>query len=386
MRHDLISQRMATYAKASTEKREIINTERGKIMSNINTFIQSSHIHKDRYPQPAPEKAVFDGRSVFGAFDGVIKNVNIDETHRPLSIALPRFINRLRMKEWEAYQVSFDEGFICGAIYNMGAAVFNIMMFYEKTEKTVKANHIFGYPRNCVGNTLFGGTNSLETDAFKAEIRNNLEKGIVLISVDYSPSSKKRIPMVADLLLTMLSKPGVTIMPLGENRPLYTYKNLFKVEGSIKIGGRVFKMNERSLGIIDDHKGYYPRRTHYDWITCMGQIDGVHFGVNLCKNQALEPEKYCENILWLGKEAHLLPTVSFERLNGNWHICDKHKTVDITFFVDDSYVFRKMFFGSGANYIAPFGKVMGYVTDSDGNKIILDGMTSMGEDTNYVNI
>ncbi|NLV86976.1 MAG: DUF2804 family protein [Clostridiales bacterium] len=352
-----------------------------------NAFTRPDILHKERFPKSAPDCAVSEGRAIFGAFDGLIKDVNIHEAHRPLSLALPTFLNRQRIKEWEAYEVCFDEGFICGAIYNMGSAVFNVLMFYDRVDKTVKARQIFSYPRKCVQNSLINSVNSLKTGAFKAEIRNNLESGRVFISSDYSPRSPKHLPMGAELSFIALSSPVVTIMPLGENRPLYTYKNLFKAEGSIKIGDRVFKLNERSLGIIDDHKGYYHRHMHYDWMTCMGFSGGLPLGLNLCKNQALEPDKYCENILWLGERGHLLPNVDFQHLeNGDWQVFDKYGSVSLVFHIHDSYKLNRKFLGNGADYTAPFGTVTGFVIDGDGNKITLDGMTAMGEDISYNNI
>ncbi len=350
-------------------------------------FTRPDFLPEERFPKPAPYRAVSRGKAVFGAFDGLIKDVNIHEARRPLSFALPAFLNRWRIKEWEAYEVSFDEGFVCGAIYNLGSAVFNVLMFYDRADKTVKARQIFSYPQKCVQNSLINSVNSLKTGDFKAVIKNNLENGKVFISADYSPHSQKHIPMGAELSFTALSSPGLTIMPLGENRPLYTYKNLFKAEGSIKIGGRVFRLNERSLGIIDDHKGYYHRHMHYDWMTCMGFSEGLPLGLNLCKNQALEPEKYCENILWLGEGAHLLPNVDFRHLeNGDWQVFDKFGSVSLVFHIHDSYKLYRKFLGNGADYKAPFGTVTGFVLDGHGNKITLDGMTAMGEDISYHNI
>lgn len=35
--------------------------------------------------------------------------------------------------------------------------------------------------------------------------------------------------------------------------------------------------DDESTAIIDDHRGYYPRKAHYDWVTTMGkcEIDGM---------------------------------------------------------------------------------------------------------------
>lgn len=340
-----------------------------------------SYIHENRQPQSAPDAIVSDGKSVFGAFDGPIKNLNIIDAKKPLSPLLPHFVNGLRIKEWEAYEVCFDEGFICGAVYDLGMAVFNIMMFYDRATKKVVANQIFGAPRKCVKNTLMNSTNRLKTGAFETSINNQMQDGKVFIKADYSPKSKKKVPMAADLVLTSCATPSVTVMPLGENKPLYTQKEFFRAEGKIKIGNRIFTMNENSVAIIDDHKGYYPLHMHYDWVTGMGMSEGKPLGFNLCKNQAESPEKYSENLMWLNGELHLLPPVDFEHLeNGSWHVFDKYGAVDILFEIDDAYKLNTRFCLHSSKYLAPYGSIKGFAKDNLGNKIVLDGLTGMGED------
>lgn len=344
-----------------------------------------TYIVPERYPISAPRHAVTNGVSVFGAFDDVIADVNLDEARRPLGLALPRFFNNSRIKEWEAYEVSFDEGFICGAIYDMGELVFNVLIFYDREAKTVQANQIFGIPRKCVANSLYNTVNHLKTGDFEGRIENHFENGKVKIDCRYAPKAKGKLPMATDLSFTQCAPHGVTVMPLGENRPLYTLKGFFRAEGTISIGDRIFKMNERSTGIIDDHKGYYPRHAHYDWVTAMGSKNGSPLGINLCKNQALDGEKYCENIMWLNGGLHLLPPVEFVHENDRlWHVFDpKHGAVDLRFKIDDHYRLHKGLGGISSDYAAPYGVVEGFALDNDGNKIMLDGLLGMGEDIYY---
>ena len=354
-------------------------------IESTNGLEYPSYIHQNRRPMTAPEAIVTDGKSVFGAFDGPIRNLNIVDAIKPVSPMLPHFANGLRIREWEAYEVCFDEGFICGAIYDMGIAVFNVMMFYDRATKKVVANQIFGAPRKCVNNSLFNSTNYLKTGGFEASINNQIQNGKVYIKANYSPKSKKKISMATDLVFTSCAVPSITVMPLGENRPLYTQKEFFKAEGKIKIGDREFTMNENSVGIIDDHKGYYPMHMHYDWLTGMGLADGKPLGFNLCRNQAENPEMYSENLLWLNGECNLLPPVSFEHLeNGNWRVFDKYGAVDILFEINDAYNLTKGFGFHSTKYIAPFGNIKGFAKDISGNKIILDGLTGMGEDITVV--
>lgn len=342
------------------------------------------YINEGRRPQKAPDAIVTNGKSVFGAFDGPIKNLNIADAEKPISPMLPHFLNSFRIKEWEAYEVCFDEGFVCGAIYDLGVAVFNIMMFYDKAAKKVVANQIFGPHRKCVNDSLFNSTNHLKTGAFEAEINNQFQDGKAYIKASYAPSSKKKTPMSADLTITSCSVPSITVMPLGENRPLYTQKELFRAEGKIKIGAREFTMNENSVAIIDDHKAYYPSRMHYDWVTGMGVRDSTPIGINLCKNQAENPEVNSENLLWHNGNIHLLPPVEFTHLaDGNWHVFDKYGAVDLNFVIYDSFKVNTKLGLHSSNYTAPYGELRGFAKDSSGIKISLDGLTGMGEDVSF---
>ena len=31
--------------------------------------------------------------------------------------------------------------------------------------------------------------------------------------------------------------------------------------------------DENTTALIDDHRGYYPRKAHYDWLTTMGKFN-----------------------------------------------------------------------------------------------------------------
>ncbi len=343
-----------------------------------------SYISPERIPLKVPHSVVTDGNAVFGAFDGPFRDVNLMDAHRPLSRNIPDFFNRFRIKEWEAYEVSFDEGFVCGAIYDAGIMTFNIMMFYDLRSGKVTARQVFGPPGKCAGNTLINSANRLKTGGFSALIDNQFQTGKVYIKADCAPDAGGAAAMSANLTFTSCAKPTVTVMPLGENRPLYTHKELFHASGTISIGGEVFHMSERSLGIIDDHKGFYPRHMHYDWVTCVGNHEGTPIGINLCTNQCSDPNRYSENILWKDGLLHLLPPVVFKKLSeDHWSIKDSFGAVELDFRISDSFRMKTGTRAVGANYRAPFGQVSGHVLDNDGHRVEISGLTAMGEDIYY---
>lgn len=150
--------------------------------------------------------------------------------------------------------------------------------------------------------------------------------------------------------------------------------------------------DENSTAVVDDHRGYYPRRTHYDWVTTMGrnEIGGEEkfFAFNLTRNQSLDQERYNENLIWFEGRTSLLPPVTFTRIpetkdfqdHAEWLIRDEYDMVNICF---DVYGINPMIMHAAVvniDYYVAFGVLSGYVRDEDGNKYILDGMMGMGED------
>ena len=78
-------------------------------------------------------------------------------------------------------------------------------------------------------------------------------------------------------------------IPFGKNRPLYSQKDFFKAEGRLVINGEEMLTDEDSTAIVDDHRGFYPRRAHYDWVTTMGKcnVDGFYLFQTICSYWAI---------------------------------------------------------------------------------------------------
>jgi hypothetical protein len=195
-----------------------------------------------------------------------------------------------------------------------------------------------------------------------------------------------------DFALTRLSKPSVVSIPFGANRPLYTQKDFFKAEGSVTVNGEKFVSDGGTVAIIDDHRGYYPRRAHYDWVTTMGrcaQEDGDRFiAVNLTRNQSVDPERYNENLIWLEGRSSPLPPVKFSQSvksaacggKSVWTVRDEHDMVNVSFASRDMTSTVAHAGLVNIDYYIAFGDVSGYVRDEDGRKYVLDGLPGIGED------
>jgi len=137
------------------------------------------------------------------------------------------------------------------------------------------------------------------------------------------------------------------------------------------------------FAIIDDHKGFYPYALKYDWVTAAGYDEkGRLAGFNLTDNQAIDPEQYNENCMWVDGGLDLLPPVKFERpqgVEGEWLIRDRYGMVDLSFKpvsmgrIDLNMLVLKV------DYYGPFGYVSGTIKDSSGNARDFDRYFGMGE-------
>ena len=150
--------------------------------------------------------------------------------------------------------------------------------------------------------------------------------------------------------------------------------------------------DEDSTATIDDHRGYYPRKAHYDWLATMGtcEIDGEkkYIGFNLTHNQSTDEEAYNENLIFFEGKTSILPPVKFTRSVASsqftnyseWTVKDEHDMVNLKFKV---YGINPMVMHAvvvNIDYYVAWGELEGYIRDEDGKKYDLTGMMGIGED------
>ena len=162
---------------------------------------------------------------------------------------------------------------------------------------------------------------------------------------------------------------------------MYSQKGCMAVEGELSIGDqRVQFRSSDSFLLMDDHKGYYPRIMRWDWVTGGGfDARGRRIGVNLTRNDSIDPERYNENCVWVDGRVQLLPAVTFRRrpelTPEVWEIRDRNGEVEVDFEIElDGHV-RVNAVVVQSRYRGPFGRLRGQVAG-----IELDGLFGMGED------
>ena len=341
---------------------------------------------RNAVPTP-PDIADENGNCYFGTFDKEFETMDFLKVNKPS--VLPNKLNRMRLTLWEAAEVNFGKYVLLTAVCKMPVFGTALTVVYNTETKKCTAWQEMLPPQKAVisENLLRGAETKAETGKTQIRFINDFQRGEAIVS-GFGLSEKKG-DVSYRLNLKRVSKPSVVNIPFGDNKPLYTQKDLFKVEGYLEVNGERLLADENTLAIIDDHRGYYPRHSHYDWVTtmCRLPIDGKeqYFGFNLTRNQSVNQDQFNENLIWFENNSTLLTPVTFTHETPLlWHIKDEHGMVDLTFDIGDEFVMKFNFGVMQSDYHITFGSLTGYLCDPKGNKYVLNGVNGVGEDKTVV--
>lgn len=338
-----------------------------------------------RVKEPTPENIHIDGKAVFGTFDKEFEKMDFLDIKKPTGA--PEWYKKNKLTLWEAVEVNLKDGVLLAAPCDMGLFGTMLVLYYDKQERKVHTfSTFFSSKKVSISKTLLNGDISeAQTKTMGVKVVNNFQDGKATVSG--WGKNKQGDSIEYEFELERVSLPSISSMPFGENRPLYSQKDLFKATGKVLFNGKEIASDEGTAAVIDDHRGYYPYRAHYDWLTTMGlcDYDGAKkfFAFNLVRNQSIDQDKYNENLIWLENKDSFLPPVKFEHVDGNeflWTVKDDYGMVDVTYEIYDR---NELVLHAGIidfRYYVTFGEIKGYLLDVDGNKYVLDGMMGLGED------
>ena len=373
----------------------------------------SKYINETRRAVPTPKSMVrADGSCEFGTFDKEFEEMDLVRLKGPT--ALPNAFNRLKLTLWEATEVHFDNGVLLAVVCDMGIFGKTLNVFYDKRTKTTYCwdTDLKSKDTQIAPNLIRGAVAFAQTDVSFVKYENYFDEGRAHLSGSHKGTclitrprkDKTAVQAIKentgeatidyDITLERLSDPCVASIPFDKKRPrpLYSQKDFFKAEGELTINGEKMVANKFTTAIIDDHRGYYPRRAHYDWVTTLGKynIDGeeMYLAFNLTRNQSINQAKYNENILWLEGTSSLLPPVTFTRDPATKDFKDYAEVLirdqyDMVNLKQKVYSLNPMILHTGVvniDYYITFGELEGYIRDEAGKKYDLTGCLGMGED------
>lgn len=336
----------------------------------------------------APVKLVENGKYNLGCFNTPVHRANLLDFPSPYRIPLPRALRSLQLREWQAFQLMGQNHFIMVAIYNAKKISLVQFIVYD-----IKNNEKIKYEKKVaawslkIPDTLFGSVASYESKNFSLQAKHDLNTNKLELTARIKGFGK--LPQVSACFngLHDVTKfqPMVVCNPFSAGRVMYSHKCLMPMEGFLTVGNKHLVFNHsNSQMIIDDHKGYYPYPTIYDWVTGMGRDkENNLIGFNLTDNQVIEQEKYNENCLWLNGELHPLPPVKMQRpqgVKGTWQIADEYDKVNLEFkpVIHTSVNINLLLLRS--KYEGPYGFFNGYLKKKTGEKVSVENLFGMGED------
>jgi hypothetical protein len=336
---------------------------------------------------PAPEAIVEEGKFVLGRYGTPFRKANMLDIGRPFHYPIPRLVKSWRLKEWQAYQFGDARWFFFASLYNAKTCSMVLFLAYDREQKR---KYIV---RRLLPGSIFRFSESLSnSDVYYRGARTLLESvcdydsgAMQLTVVRGSRSSARRFSGRFNFTCgPKVASPNVVCLPLGLNRAMYSTKILMPMEGEFSIGGESFHFEgPSSMGIIDDHKGYYPYQLRYDWVTGFGaDAKGRRVGFNLTDNQVRDQVRYNENCLWINNKVWPLPPVKVTRPQGpahDWIIQDTEGMVDLVFVPE---VANDVRFNLGVmenDYNGPLGSFRGVIKNGEGEKIQAELLYGAGE-------
>ncbi len=336
----------------------------------------------------APEVLVREGVIAYGSWLGAPGAANLIDAARPYHNPLPRFIKRLRLKEWRAVQAGDEEWFLCAVLYD---AKFMSMASVDLWDKVNKKKYGF---RNIFPGSRFSMPPDLgfsETHANSGSSRVSIgvdpKAGLLHLKASSHPHGAGTDAFALDLDFDSSGAACASFsvcLPLGLNRAMYSTKMLMPCSGTLSVGDRAHRFEGASAsGAFDDHKGYYPYRLHYDWVTGFGVDEaGRRVGFNLTDNQVKDQVRYNENRLWIGKDIYPLPPVKITRPYGEespWNIQDTEGMVDLVFQPEVAHDIQIKLGIAEIDYFGPFGRFEGRLRSPSGDVVNASILYGMGE-------
>lgn len=332
------------------------------------------------------DEVVTDGQFNFGTRNVPVKKANLLDAEKPFRTPILNSFKSYRLKEWQAFQFGNEKYFMMLAVYNAKSLALAQFILYD-----IEKNKKYRYEKKVlpwnikVAKSLYGTESHFISDDFSILVENDLENG--KIGLDIRIERQGNLPRVIGQFMGDHDfdkvKPLVAIMPFGQNRGMYSHKCLMPMEGGLDIGGKLLEFEkEQSFMQMDDHKGFYPYKMKYDWVTGAQAKDGQYIGFNFTDNQVLQKEKFNENALWVNDNLSLLPPIKVERPDGTmgkWSIKDRFGLVDLVFEPVVNSRVNINLLAIRSNYHGPYGFYNGFIIDKDQKKIEIKNAFGMGE-------
>lgn len=315
-----------------------------------------------------------------GIFKSYFKTLNFRDHPRK---RFQNYLNNQLLTEWQAVEILGDDIFMIVAIYKFNLINKSLFLVYERETGNLidfSSNTLFKHKAFVSKSLEKNCTSMRSTKSSLIEISNELEHGKIHIR---GYATKKTQKVEFDISFNVISDPSIFVFPMTKNNIVYTEKDLLQPKGHISLNGITHEISPHNIAVLDDHRGYYPLSSGYDWLACMGYIDYNQklrkFSLNLTSfYKNTDKEAYSENGYFLDGEFIHLKNVAFSRNGNTWKITDDNNSLDLT-FTDLKHVTQIKKHIVKIDYLFAVGSISGTVTLCDGTKITINDMFALGE-------
>lgn len=326
------------------------------------------------------------GSFSWGTFDGAPGRLNLlDHWASPLA----RRWHATRLKEWQAFELFGETHFVLGAVYDAKLlGLVQIVVVDVATNTARRWERQVPSRRLSVAQGLRGTRSTGSGGPLQVAFDNDIDHGRLTITATSSADGESPpLELRVDGSCSAETGDGAHLMichPFPHDMPLYSHKCVMALDATLRMGDDEVRFErDRSVLILDDHKGHYPSPMIYDWVTGARLDPGSRrVAFNLTDNQVNDHDRFNENALFLDGDVHLLGGVRFERPDGvhaRWQVRDRDGRVEVDF---EPTVRNEQHVGPRsllADYYGPFGRCSGWIEADDGERVSVDGCFGMGE-------
>ncbi|HWO25053.1 MAG TPA: DUF2804 domain-containing protein [Kofleriaceae bacterium] len=332
-----------------------------------------------------PQHLVENGRQRFGRFHGPAVRANLlDASYR----RLPRALRRWRLKEWQAVQIASPDLFVNVALFDAKLLQLLQVKIYDRARGQKHLHERQLRPGAFrIADQLVDSSNAYRDRKSALRFDNRLGAGRIEVEIDLQ--ARRDCPRITGRLVLHTDRGASQIvsLPLSGEIGMYSHKGMFPVDGELTIGADTYQLTAQGVvGLLDDHKGYYPYVMSWDWVTSANRDGrGRALGFNLTRNQCRDPETFNENCAWIDDRIGRLPAVTVERdrprqEGERWRIRDRDGRVDLQFEPTVPGDVRINALVIESRYRGPFGRFTGRLEPEGLEPIAVEDWFGMGEE------
>lgn len=172
------------------------------------------------------------------------------------------------------------------------------------------------------------------------------------------------------------------VVPWNDRLFQYTLKDIARpVSGAITVDGQAHQVGEGSWAVLDRGRGRWPYRMTWNWAAGSGIVDGRRIGLQL-GGKWTDGTGSTENALFVDGVQHYIAEelewqYDLEDEHSPWRIVGEH--ADVTLTPWHRRVERTNAVIVASTIHQTFGTWSGWMLDSDGNRVSVDGLTGWAE-------